>query len=256
MRAPRLFVEAALATGAAIELKDEALHYARNVLRLEVGAPLLLFNGEGSEFAATVTAAGKRSLTLGVGADYRCRARQPRWRCISASGWRGANAWTGWCRSAPSSVSATITPLLLARCNAKFDHGRGDNRLRHWRQVAISACEQCGRNRLPLIEEPLALERWLATRTEAPGFVLHTADSNALARGDAPAAVRLLVGPEGGLDSNEFAQALAAGFTPWSLGPRVLRTETAPVAALAILQYVWGDAGACCRRSLALARRR
>jgi len=73
--------------------------------------------------------------------------------------------------------------------------------------------------------------------------VLHTADSKPLARADPPAQVRLLVGPEGGLDNNEFAQALAAGFTPWSLGPRVLRTETAPVAALAILQYVWGDAG-------------
>lgn len=242
MRAPRLFVEAALATGAAIELKDEALHYARNVLRLEAGAPLLLFNGEGSEFAATVTVAGKRSLTLGVGADTGA-ARDTALAVHLGIGLARGERMDWVVQKCTELGVATITPLLLARCNAKFDHGRGDNRLRHWRQVAISACEQCGRNRLPLIEEPLVLERWLATRTEAPGFVLHTADSHALARGEAPAAVRLLVGPEGGLDGNEFAQALAAGFTPWSLGPRVLRTETAPVAALAILQYVWGDAG-------------
>jgi len=242
MRAPRLFVEAALATGAAIELKDEALHYARNVLRLEVGAPLLLFNGEGSEFEATVTAAGKRSLTLGVGPGS-AAARDTALPVHLGIGLARGERMDWVVQKCTELGVATITPLALARCNAKFDQGRGDNRLRHWRQVAISACEQCGRNRLPLIEEPMPLERWLAQRTGAPGFVLHTADSKPLARADSPAQVRLLVGPEGGLDNNEFAQALAAGFTPWSLGPRVLRTETAPVAALAILQYVWGDAG-------------
>ena len=97
---------------------------------------------------------------------------------------------------------------------------------------------------MPLLEEPVSLDCWLDRRPEAHGLVLHTIDSGALAGGAAPPAVRLLVGPEGGLEPQEFARAVAAGFTPWSLGPRVLRTETAPVAALAILQYVWGDAGA------------
>ena len=240
MRAPRLFVETALATGAAIELKDEALHYARNVLRLDVGAPLLLFTGEGPEFEAAVTAAGKRSLTLAVGIATGA-AREATLAVHLGIGLARGERMDWVVQKCTELGVASITPLLLARCNAKFDQGRGDNRLRHWRQVAISACEQCGRNRLPLIAEPVTLDHWLATRTEAPGFVLHTCDSHALAGGDVPAAVRLLVGPEGGLDSNEFAQARAAGFTPWSLGPRVLRTETAPVAALAILQYVWGD---------------
>ncbi len=242
MRAPRLFVETALATGAAIELKDETLHYARNVLRLDVGAPLLLFNGEGPQFEATVTAAGKRSLTLAVGADTGA-ARDTALPVHLGIGLARGERMDWVVQKCTELGVATITPLALARCNAKFDQDRGDNRLRHWRQVAISACEQCGRNRLPLIEEPMPLERWLAMRTGAPGLVLHTAESNPLARGDAPAQLRLLVGPEGGLEDNEFAQARAAGFTPWSLGPRVLRTETAPVAALAILQYVWGDAG-------------
>ena len=134
-----------------------------------------------------------------------------------------------------------IVPVDSRRSVTRLSGERAGRRVAHWQGVAASACEQCGRNRLPLIGEPVTLDHWLATRTEAPGFVLHTADSHALARGDAPAAVRLLVGPEGGLDSNEFAQARSAGFTPWSLGPRVLRTETAPVAALAILQYLWGD---------------
>jgi len=240
MRAPRLFVEAALASGATLELKDEALHYARNVLRLEVGAPLLLFNGEGREFEAAVTAAGKRALTLAVGADT-APARDTALPVHLGIGLARGERMDWVVQKCTELGVATITPLLLARCNAKFDAGRGDNRLRHWRQVAISACEQCGRNRLPQIEEPVALGHWLATRTEAPGFVLHTAESGALQRAAAPAAVRLLVGPEGGLDAHEFAAARAAGFTPWSLGPRVLRTETAPVAALAILQFVWGD---------------
>jgi 16S rRNA (uracil1498-N3)-methyltransferase len=243
MRAPRLFVEAALAPGAGVELRDEALHYARNVLRLEAGAPLLLFNGGGGEFAARVIAVDKRALRLEVeratGAER--DAALPVHLGIGLA--RGERM--DWVVQKCTELGvATITPLTLARCNAKLDPSRGDNRLRHWRQVAISACEQCGRNRLPLLEEPVSLDCWLDRRPEAHGLVLHTTDSGALAGGAAPPAVRLLVGPEGGLEPQEFARAVAAGFTPWSLGPRVLRTETAPVAALAILQYVWGDGGA------------
>ncbi|MCG3169809.1 MAG: Ribosomal RNA small subunit methyltransferase E [Pseudomonadales bacterium] len=240
MRIPRLFVEQPLVAGTTVELHDNAAHYVRNVLRLDQGARLRVFDGSGAEFTATLESLGRRTLQLVLGATAESAADSPLAVHLGIGLARGERMdWT--VQKCTELGVATITPLLLARCNAKFDGGRGDNRLRHWRQVAISACEQSGRNRLPVIGEPVALDRWLAERTELPGLVLHTADSRALAAQPAPAAVRVLVGPEGGLDDGEFARARAAGFTPWSLGPRVLRTETAPVAALAILQYLWGD---------------
>jgi len=243
MRAPRLYVAAALAAGSEVELRDEALHYARNVLRLEPGAALLVFDGGGGEFAARVIAVGKRDLRLCV--EQATEAARDTALPVHLGIGLARGERMDWVVQKCTELGvATITPLMLARCNAKLAGERSENRMRHWRQVAISACEQCGRTLLPTIEEPASLERWLAARGELPGLVLHTAQSRTLAQdAAAPAGLRLLVGPEGGLDAHEFAQARAAGFTPWSLGPRVLRTETAPVAALAILQYLWGDAG-------------
>ncbi len=240
MRIPRLFVEQALGAGAEITLHDAQAHYVRNVLRLERGSTLCVFDDSGSEFTAILDAVERRSLRLTVGNALGTGAESLLRVHLGIGLARGERMdWT--VQKSTELGVATITPLLLARCNAKLDAGRGDNRLRHWRQVAIAACEQSGRSRLPSIEPPVPLENWLAVRADIPGLVLHRAGGDALVADPAPGAVRVLVGPEGGLDTTEFAHACAAGFRAWSLGPRVLRTETAPVAALAILQYLWGD---------------
>jgi 16S rRNA (uracil1498-N3)-methyltransferase len=136
---------------------------------------------------------------------------------------------------------ASITPLALERCTAKIVGEREDNRLRHWRQVAASACEQCGRATVPTVHEACALDAWLGRDRDAPGIVLHTRNATRLDAGVRPIALRVLIGPEGGLTDSELDQAGRAGFVAVALGPRVLRAETAPLAALAIVQYLWGD---------------
>lgn len=238
MATARLYCGAPLAAGQEVELRDETLHYARNVLRLDAGATLAVFDGLGHEFSATVVAASKRSLTLLPGAALETPADTGPGIHLGIGLSRGERMDWVIQKSTELGVSS-ITPLLLARCNARFEETRAENRLRHWKQVAISACEQCGRARLPLIEHPATLEHWLAQHPDTAGLVLHTRDSPTRALDTIPAAMRLLIGPEGGLDSTEFASAVAAGLLPWSLGPRVLRTETAPIAALAILQFLW-----------------
>jgi 16S rRNA (uracil1498-N3)-methyltransferase len=238
MALPRLYCPGPLVAGQEYELRDEALHYARNVLRLDRGAELGVFDGLGHEFSATVVAAGKRTLTLMPDAAVATPADAALEVHLGIGLSRGERM--DWVIQKSTELGvASITPLLLARCNARFEEKRADNRLRHWKQVSISACEQCGRARLPRIEHPATLGHWLARHPDTAGLVLHTRDSAALAMDTMPAALRLLIGPEGGLDAGEFASAVSAGLLPWSLGPRVLRTETAPVAALAILQFLW-----------------
>lgn len=243
VREPRLHVEPPVAAHAELSLHDAPAHYARNVLRLGEGARLRVFDGQGNEFMATLARMGRHALHIIVGERIDSGTDSPLAVHLGIGLARGERMdWT--IQKCTELGVTTITPLLLARCTAKLGQERSGNRLRHWRQVAISACEQCGRNRLPSIAEPVVLDRWLDADRGIPGLVLHTADGKVLSPGAAPTAIRVLIGPEGGLEQHEFERARAAGFMPWSLGPRVLRTETAPVAALAILQYLWGDLGA------------
>ena len=134
-----------------------------------------------------------------------------------------------------------ITPLLSKRVEVKLNAERTAKRLRHWHQVAISACEQCGRNRLPALGSITSLADWVAVTQAERRFVLHPQADASKDSGQTPASVALLIGPEGGLTKTEISLAEDAGFEPLQLGPRVLRTETAPLAALAIMQARWGD---------------
>jgi len=138
---------------------------------------------------------------------------------------------------------ASISPLFTDRTEVKLKGERAEKKLRHWRQVAISACEQCRRNRLPRIAEPHLLDNWQKNVESDIKLVLHHRCQASLAdmRSQAPASIALLIGPEGGLSTEEIALAEEDGFQPLALGPRVLRTETAPLAAISILQSLWGD---------------
>lgn len=242
MRESRLFVEAPLSEGEELELAPEPSHYVRTVLRLQRGAQIRLFNGDGLEYRASILDADRRGLRLLVGGALASQRESPLRIHLGIGLARGERMdWI--VQKATELGVARITPLLLERCNAKLDRSRQQSRLRHWRQVAVSACEQCGRNRIPELTAPERLEPWLEQNRDGFGLVLHTLQAPALDARAAPPSVRLLVGPEGGLSEPEYASAVAAGFLPWSLGPRILRTETAPVAALAILQFLWGDVG-------------
>jgi len=132
-----------------------------------------------------------------------------------------------------------ITPLSSERCEVRLNDERADKRLAHWRQIAISACEQCGRSVLPIIHSPVALRDWLAVEADLK-LVLHPV-AEPLASHAKPQSLAFLIGPEGGLSQSEVEQAAGQGFLPARLGPRVLRTETAPVVALSVAQQLWGD---------------
>jgi 16S rRNA (uracil1498-N3)-methyltransferase len=136
--------------------------------------------------------------------------------------------------------ASEITPIVSERCEVRLKDERADKRTAHWRQIAISACEQCGRSVLPRINAPLLLGEWLASTEAELKLVLHPV-AEALLSHARPASLAFLIGPEGGLSDAEVEQAKAAGFQAARLGPRVLRTETAPVVALSVAQQLWGD---------------
>jgi 16S rRNA (uracil1498-N3)-methyltransferase len=240
MRLPRLHLDGALASGAEIALPEESAHYARNVLRLDSGAQLRIF-GDGHEYAATVSRVGRREFVVVLAEAVPALPESPLAVHLGLALVRGERMdWA--VQKATELGAASITPLALARCTARIEESRSGNRLRHWRQVASAAAEQCGRARLPRIAPPATLSAWLAAHPGVPGIVLHTrADARMGGLKPAPRELCLLIGPEGGLEESEVEHAMVAGFTARSLGPRVLRAETAPLAALSILQYLWGD---------------
>ena len=236
---PRFFCPAPLVTGQALSLPPGAARHVQ-VLRLQPGAVITLFNGEGGEFEATVTRMGRSDVDVKVGAHHAIEREAP--RAIHLLAGITANERMDWLvEKATELGAASLTPLLAERSVLKLKGERADKKRAHWQGVAVAAAEQCGRNRVPPVHEALALADWLAqSRPQATDLrcVLSLADGArplAQVASGTPQPLWLLSGPEGGLSPAEEAQALAAGFVPVTLGPRVLRAETAPLAALAAL---------------------
>lgn len=241
MRIPRLYTPAPLASGSSIELDENAFNHAVRVLRLKAGAPLTLFNGQGGEYPAELVEVQKKHATARVGAfvDRDCESPLPiiLGQCIS----RGEKMDYTIQKAVELGVSE-IVPLFSERCGVKLDPQRQEKRLHHWQSVIISACEQCGRNRLPLLHEADTLHNWLEKRTSSVKLMLDPTARNSLTRlTQPPADVTLLIGPEGGLSDSETERARACGYLGLRLGPRVLRTETAGPVAIGMLQLLWGD---------------
>ncbi len=244
MRLTRVFVDAALAPGASITLEGAAAAHLRRVLRLEVGDPVTLFNGDGADYSATIAELGRGTLEVTVGARAAARTESPL-AVTLLQGIARTERMDLVVQKATELGVAAILPVATARSVVKLDARTRERKLEHWRGVAVAACEQCGRARLPAVGEPRTLQEALAAPAGAglrlvlaPGAAVTLA---AAARG--ATAVELLVGPEGGLEDAEMVAALAAGFRACSLGPRVLRSETAAIAAIAVLQSVAGDFG-------------
>ena len=242
MPIPRFYLPAPLAVGATVALDATAFHHAVRALRLKLGAALHLFNGQGGAFAATLIEIGKREAWARVMADVPGEVESPL-PVVLAQGIARGDKMDYTLQKAVELGASAIQPLFTERSGVDLTGERRLRKVQHWRGIVIGACEQCGRNRLPEVREPLSLTDWLG-QPAAPGWrlLLDPAAGRGL-RGLAPlaGAVLLLIGPEGGLSPAEITQARAAGFTGIRLGPRILRTETAGVAALAALQALWGD---------------
>jgi len=240
MAIPRIFTEQALASGAELALEPGPSHHLLRVLRLKPGADLRLFNGRGGSHAATLAGSRGQHALVAVGAFAPADCESPLAIELAIGISRGERMdWI--VQKAVELGVAAIRPLITQRTEVRLGGERGAKKLGHWRQIAIAACEQCGRNRVPAIRPPERLADWLPQATGL-GLVLAPGAAQPLAAlTEKPGALSLLIGPEGGLAEEEIAAAQAAGFIAVSLGPRVLRTETAPLAALAICQARWGD---------------
>ena len=249
MRSPRIYVTQPLQLGLPLELSGSQANHLGRVLRVKKGETVTLFNGEGGQWQATVEQTDRRSVRV-LPHTHNNDDRESGLQIILGQVLsRGERMDYAIQKSVETGVSR-IVPLFSQRCEVHLNQERLQKRLQHWQSLIISTCEQCGRNRIPDICVPTVLGEWLDHCQADRKYVLHPpppsserqpSASMAMAQESCPASVALLIGPEGGFDCQELQQSQKAGFDPLALGPRVLRTETAPVAAISILQYLWGD---------------
>ena len=238
---PRLYCDLALSPGAEIVLPEAAARHAVSVLRLQVGDALNLFNGEGGQYSATLVAVNKRETRARLLA-FDATERESPVDITLALGISAGERMDYSLQKATELGVTSIQPLATERSVVKLAGERADKRVQHWQHVVIAACEQCGRNRVPTVAPVQKLFAYLADVDHGKRRLLLSPDAGTPLKQAAPAAgVILLIGAEGGLAPAEYQAAQASGFEPVRLGPRILRTETAPVAALAVLQALWGD---------------
>ena len=245
MRDIRLHVDTVLAVGAEIALPAEAARHAASVLRLRAGATVWLFDGRGGEYRAELVRVARGEVRARV-EEHRPVARESPLPLTLVQGVsRGERMDLAIQKSVELGVGH-VQPVLCARSVVRLDAGRAARRTAHWQSVATAACEQSGRDRVPRVAPPLDFEDWLAA-APAAGLRLTLSPAAGRVLDDLPApgtdGAILVVGPEGGLAPPESRALAAAGFLPLRLGPRVLRTETAAMAAITALQLRFGDLG-------------
>lgn len=240
----RFYVPGPLSPGAETLLPPDTAHHAVRVLRLAVDDAVTLFDGGGGEYLGRVTAVARGQVRVLAG-THRPVEREAPIEVTLVQGISSSERMDYTVRKCVELGVARVVPVFTRRSVVKLGAERGARRRQHWQQLCVAACEQCGRNRVPLVEEPLDFDHWLAGLGPAaaaePRLTLSASSALALKALAAPAAAMLLVGPEGGLDRTELAMARSRGFQELRLGPRILRTETAAVAALAAIQTLWGD---------------
>jgi 16S rRNA (uracil1498-N3)-methyltransferase len=245
MSPTRLHVDDELASGRRLSLGEAQAHYIARVLRLRPGDTLIVFNGKGGEFDAAVEAIRKDSAVLAIGA-HKETSTESTLHVQLVQGISRGERMDFVVQKATELGVKRITPVLTKRGVVRLDARRADTRRAHWQNIAASACEQSGRVRPPLIDGPVPLDAWFGAMSDRADvdLILRPDADLALAAVAAPVTkLCLLIGPEGGFSAAEYEAAAAAGFRAVSLGPRILRTETAATAALAVAQSLWGDLG-------------
>ena len=241
MRMPRVFHPRPLHSGTSIELEPAASKHVARVLRLQAGGQLTLFNGDGNEYPARITAAHRDCVEVCIGQPRPGRAESPLAVILLQGVCRGQRMDLVIQKATELGV-AMILPVACERSVVRVRGERANRRLEHWQGIAISAAEQSGRTRVPTIGAAQPLTDTLdALKPEGGRLLLDPEATTGLGDAATSDTIVLLCGPEGGLTDAERSQATAEGFQPVRIGPRILRTETAPVAALSILQYRFGD---------------
>ncbi|MCW5622064.1 MAG: 16S rRNA (uracil(1498)-N(3))-methyltransferase [Burkholderiales bacterium] len=242
-RIPRLFCDGAPAPGGRLQLPEPSAHHALRVLRLVPGDAVRIFNGDGSEWAAEIAMVNKSGASVLVSGRVE-RDVEARLPIVLAQGISARERMEFTLQKAVELGVAAIQPLETRRSVVRLREERASRRIEHWQNLVIAACEQCGRNRIPQVLPIETFTNWLGTLPQSAQHLrvmLSPAAGGGLRDLPVPSSVLLLVGPEGGLAPEEQELAQARGFTAVRLGPRVLRTETAALAALAAMHVLWGD---------------
>ena len=242
MRITRVYVDSPLTPDADVRLPEAAAYHVSRVLRLREGATITAFDGSGADFRCEILAVKGDDVRVRVGPRSAGLAESPlRITLVQAVSRSERMDWT--LQKATELGVRTIAPVLSARSVERLDERQAEKKMRHWQAIVAAACEQCGRSKVPHVAAPVTLRDHLANaRKEGLRLVLSPSAPGSLAGlTSLPNKVELLIGPEGGLDDDELLAAQKASFMPVRLGPRVLRTETAAVVALTVLQALWGD---------------
>lgn len=242
MRVSRLYAPIPLTTGHHIELDDDNGHYVRTVLRLKKDTPIILFNGDGGEFLCTVDEVSRKTVSIEVG-QWTDRSVESPLQVILGLGISRGDRMDLTVQKAVELGVNHITPLLTERCVVQFKGEKKPQRLLHWQKIVQHAAEQSGRTILPGLPEVEQLQHWVDKQQGLKVFLDPYAETTLTELTPDAMTVTLLTGPEGGFSTHERELAKAAGFIPVRLGARILRTETASLAALAAVQLLWGDFG-------------
>ena len=240
MPLPRIHCDLRLGPGAQFALSPEAAQHVGKALRLKAGDALTVFDGRGGEYEATIQRIDKDRVDVKVGA-WRDSEAESNLRVGLIQGLPEADKMDWIIQKSVELGVAWIQPIVCDRSVVRLSGERAARREAHWRRVAIAACEQSGRNRIPEVRPTLGFQSWIAVPAAQLRWVLVPGAAPITSKSPQGSALELLVGPEGGLSEREHELALSQGCEPVALGPRVLRTETAPLAALAAIHALWGD---------------
>lgn len=240
MRVSRLYVSASLIVGGRIELDDDAAHYVRTVLRLKQDQTILLFNGQGGEYLCRFSEVSRKTVRVEIEEFMARDVESPLAVTLGLGISRGDRM--DWAVQKAVELGVTqLTPLVTERCVIKFNDDKKQQRLQHWQGIIQHAAEQSGRTRLPTLDEIAGLTDWASQQQDLRVFLDPYAEQSLADLHPENNRVTLLSGPEGGFSDQERQIARAAGFVPVRMGARILRTETAVLAALTAVQTLWGD---------------
>ncbi len=240
MRISRLYSPVNIHIGQVIVLDEESAHYLRSVLRLKTGSPLVLFNGKGGEYLATLTEVSRKTVQVSI-ESWLDRSVESSLQVVFGLGISRSDRMDFAVQKAVELGVTCITPLNTARCNVVLKADKSEQKRKHWQKIAQHASEQSGRTLVPPLHEVIELEQWLTQQQGLKIFLDPYAQQTLNQLQPENARVTLLSGPEGGFTAQERELAKAAGFIPVALGQRILRTETAALAALSCVQMLWGD---------------
>jgi 16S rRNA (uracil1498-N3)-methyltransferase len=243
MRLTRIFADVPLGINETLELPEAAAHHIGKVLRMRPDQKLHVFNGRGGYYTAVIAAIDKRTVSI-IPLEFHAEERESNLNITLGQGISRGQHMDYTVQKAVELGVAIIVPLVTEFSNVRLDPERSEKKLAHWRAITIHACEQSGRTRLPKIINPMSFTDWVERISTDNKFILTPQSGKALKIfSSLKRDIVLLTGPEGGFSAHEITRAVAAGYEAITLGPRVLRTETAAVAALAAIQVLWGDLG-------------